>query len=349
MKKVSVIVPIYNVEEYIERCVRSIIAQSYKNLEIILVDDGTKDRSGDICRILEKKDNRICTIHQKNMGLSEARNTGIKAASGDYCLFVDGDDWLDLECIEKTVEEIDKGYDVILFPYKKEYISSCTKVKLFEKEKEFDSYEVRNYLLRRLFGPLHGELKKPIGMEQLSTAWGKLYRLEIIKELRFVDTKKIGTEDMWFNIHAFFNCNRIKYIDSIFYHYYKANQSALTRTYKPELAENWKVLYSMQENFIKEKKLDKKFEEALNNRKVINLLSLVLNIGMSEITWKNKFKELKGLLGNEYYIFLFHKFSFLELPIKWRIFYGLCYKNAAISLLLVCFLFKSLDKIRGNR
>lgn len=349
MKKVSVIVPVYNVEEYIERCVGSIRSQSYKNLEIILVDDGAEDRSGDICRELENKDKRIHIIQQENKGLSEARNTGIKAASGEYALFVDGDDWLDPHCIKKTVEEIDKGYDVVLFPFKKEYVSACEEVRIFDREREFDHDEVRNYLLRRLFGPRRGELKKPLSMEWLSPAWGKLYRFEIIRELLFTDTKKIGTEDMWFNIQVFFNCSRIKYIDTVFYHYNKANQNALTKTFKPSLSNNWKTLYSMLYDFICDKRLDGAFDEALENRKVINLFSLVLNIGLSEISWKKKIKELKILLEDEYYTKVFQNFSFSELSVKWKPFYWLCYKKAAVSLFMACFLLKYIIKIRGIR
>lgn len=349
MKKISVIVPVYNVEKYIRRCVTSITSQSYQELEIILVDDGTRDQSGEICRELQKRDKRIQIIQQENMGLSGARNTGMRAASGDYCMFVDGDDWLGADCIKRTSEEMDKGYDIILFPYKKEYASGCVEVKLFEKQRAFSKEEVRNYLLRRLFGPLSEELKKPVNMEHLSTAWGKLYRYEVIRELCFTDTKKIGTEDMWFNIQTFYNSNRIKYIDSVFYHYNKVNQNALTRTYKPGLSENWNTLYLMQKNFIKEKGLGREFDKALENRRIINLLSLVLNIGLSEMAGKKKIRELKILLENEQYAAAFQQFIFSDLPLKWRIFYRLCYKRAAVLLFLICALFKYLSKIRGNK
>lgn len=94
MKKLSVVVPVYNVEEYLKRCVDSIINQNYPNIEIILVDDGSKDSSGKICDILAAKDKRIKVIHQSNGGLSAARNTGIDNATGDYIDFLDSDDEL---------------------------------------------------------------------------------------------------------------------------------------------------------------------------------------------------------------------------------------------------------------
>ena len=97
---VSIIVPIYGVEEYLSKCIDSIINQTYKNLEIILVDDGSPDKCPDICDAFEKKDERIKVIHKKNGGLSDARNAGIDTAHGDYIVFVDSDDWIENTMVE---------------------------------------------------------------------------------------------------------------------------------------------------------------------------------------------------------------------------------------------------------
>ena len=91
---ISIIIPVYNVEKYLERCVKSVINQTYKNLEIILVDDGAKDNSGKMCDELSKLDSRIKVIHKENGGLSDARNFGLKIATGDYIGFVDSDDYI---------------------------------------------------------------------------------------------------------------------------------------------------------------------------------------------------------------------------------------------------------------
>lgn len=100
MKKISVVVPVYNVEAFLERCVHSLCRQTYTNLEIILVDDGSPDHSGDLCDTLAARDNRIVVIHKQNGGLSDARNTGIAHATGDYIAFVDSDDWYDPTMLE---------------------------------------------------------------------------------------------------------------------------------------------------------------------------------------------------------------------------------------------------------
>ena len=113
---ISVIVPIYGVEEYLNKCIDSIINQTYKNLEIILVDDGSPDKCPDICDAFEKKDERIKVIHKKNGGLSDARNAGLDIAHGDYLVFVDSDDWVETNFIEKLYEEIEDN-DVIRCQY----------------------------------------------------------------------------------------------------------------------------------------------------------------------------------------------------------------------------------------
>ena len=111
---VSVIVPVYGVEKYINKCLESIINQTYRNLEIILVDDGTKDKSGEICEDYAKKDSRIKVYHKENGGLSDARNYGIEHSKGEYLTFIDSDDYVDTDYIEFLYELIKKGYKLAL-------------------------------------------------------------------------------------------------------------------------------------------------------------------------------------------------------------------------------------------
>ena len=122
-KLISVIVPVYNVEEYVEKCVLSIINQTYKNLEIILVDDGSTDNSGKICDEIAIKDNRIKVIHKKNGGLSDARNVGIDIAKGDYLGFVDSDDYIDYNMYEELFDVIKcHDVDIVYSNFQTEYL-----------------------------------------------------------------------------------------------------------------------------------------------------------------------------------------------------------------------------------
>ena len=103
--KVSIIVPVYNVEKYLDECVKSILAQTYSNIEIVLVDDGSKDTSGSMCDEYKKQDNRIVVVHKENGGLSSARNAGMENASGDYYIFVDSDDTISPDMVEEMVKK----------------------------------------------------------------------------------------------------------------------------------------------------------------------------------------------------------------------------------------------------
>ena len=118
-QKASVIVPVYNVEAYLEKCVQSILRQTEQDFELLLVDDGSTDSSGQLCEELAKKDSRIRVIHQENQGLGGARNTGIREAKGDWLLLVDSDDWIEPEILEKTLEAgLREEADMVVFPFR---------------------------------------------------------------------------------------------------------------------------------------------------------------------------------------------------------------------------------------
>ena len=140
MKKISIIIPIYNTALYLNKCLDSIINQTYKNIEIILINDGSKDNSLKICQEYTFRDNRIILINKQNAGVSQARNDGIKIASGDYIMFVDSDDWLELNTIEICVNEI-KNYDLLLFPYIREFKDRSIPRKLYKMEFSINNYE----------------------------------------------------------------------------------------------------------------------------------------------------------------------------------------------------------------
>lgn len=336
--KVTVIIPIYNVELYIEKCLKSILNQTYKNLEILIVNDGTEDKSMDIVEKYQN-DRRIKIIEQRNMGLSAARNIGLKYATGEYIMFVDSDDWLDLDCIEKCVNMLEKTkVDVVLFPRINEYKNLSIKRNIFCSQQLFENKEkVREIILRRLFGLLKEELKTPLKLEDLNSAWGKLYKREKIKN-EFIDTKIIGSEDGIFNIEVFLNINKAIYIDNIYYHYRKDNITSLTQIYNEEKYKKFKNMYSIMEKYIEQENLDEDYREALLNRKVLNLFSFILNIHFSKLDLAEKIKEINKLLNDAKKDLLFYKFNFKYLDMKWYIFYKLCqYKCSYILLFLMYF------------
>lgn len=134
MAQVSIIVPVYQIEKYIRKCIESIQSQTFSDFELILVDDGSKDASGSICDEYAKKDNRIKVIHKKNEGVASARNEGIKLSKGKYVCFIDGDDWIEKFMIENCINRIlDTEADVIFHGYKQELWKSKAVVSMEEK------------------------------------------------------------------------------------------------------------------------------------------------------------------------------------------------------------------------
>lgn len=173
-EKVSIIIPVYGVENFLDRCLKSVVDQTYKNLEIVLVDDGSKDKSGSICDSWAQKDKRITVIHQKNKGLSGARNTGLKNISGTYFLAIDSDDYLDLNAINylvRSIEETDS--DVAIFKYT---ISLNQKMpRNIPKTNKDLEYSIKEGI------DIHNEIF--LTMNYQTFFWNKFYRTEIVKNI----------------------------------------------------------------------------------------------------------------------------------------------------------------------
>ena len=203
---VSIIVPVYNVAPYLRQCMDSLINQTYRNIEIICVNDGATDESGAILAEYAAKDSTIKVISQKNAGLSAARNVGFSFATGDYVMYVDSDDWIDLETCETAVAiAVKHKADIVFWPYIRESQNAQRPKTLFYDDYiVFDEEEFFTQVYETIVG-LHGAfLKHPENADTLVTAWGKLYRraLLIKNNAEFVDTKEIGTEDALFNMQA---------------------------------------------------------------------------------------------------------------------------------------------------
>lgn len=215
-EKISVIVPIYNVEKLLCRCIDSIRNQTYRNLEIILVDDGSLDKCGDICEDYVEKDSRIRVIHKYNGGLSDARNIGIEFASGKYICFVDSDDWLDLDMIELLYKVcIDRQADIVECSYRniyRDYIQEETRctAEITEADSIF-----------ALEGMLDWKYFKPV-------AWNKLYKRSVIGDIRY-PVGKIH-EDEFTTYKYFYNAKKLVYVDVSKYNYDRTRTDSITGT-----------------------------------------------------------------------------------------------------------------------
>lgn len=280
--KVSIVIPIYNVKKYLEKCVTSILSQSEENLEIVLIDDGSGDNSGVLCNTYLFSEGRITVIHVLPSGVSFARSIGLQAATGDLVMFVDSDDWLDLDTVEKCVSEFEENPDLdcLLYTYAKEYNGNTYPKHTFESDLRIDNEkDFRSVIYRRLYGLTNEELGHPERLEYMTTCWGKVYRREKIQNCRFVDIEQIGScEDGLFNMDALLNCKSALYLDKPFYHY-RYTTGSLTLKYRPNLSNQWHNLFALMRERIDNNCLPSDFREAFNNRIALS----VLGIGMNEM------------------------------------------------------------------
>ncbi len=217
MDLISVIVPIYNVEKYVNKCVGSIVNQTYTNLEIILVDDGSPDRCPEICDEWAKKDSRIKVIHKKNGGLSDARNAGMKIASGDYIAFVDSDDWIAPEMYERLLMAIkNDNSDIAACAVKMVWEDgSSSKLLTLRTNCVLSQYEAQSELLSEK------KLKQPV--------FYKLYRMENIRHIPFEKGKY--HEDVFWSYQAIGCAKRVSLSDYIGYFYLQRIESIMGSGY----------------------------------------------------------------------------------------------------------------------
>ena len=225
---VSIIVPVYNVEKYIDSCVISIITQTYKNLQVILVDDGTPDNSGKICDEYAKKDNRITVIHKENGGLSSARNAGLDIAKGDYIMFVDGDDYIADNAVEILVSANEK-YDADFVQF--ELIH--TKCEDYIKNSVNENYNVQ--IITDL-DKMYWKMYETVGSGE--SACTKLYKKHLFDGLKFKEG--IIHEDVYFTLFMLQRAKKAAYIDIGLYYYIVRENSIITSAFsKKKLDSIW--------------------------------------------------------------------------------------------------------------
>lgn len=336
MMKVSVIIPVYNIEKYVERCLESINNQTYLDIEAIVVDDGSTDKSSDIVDRYLNHDNFII-IHKKNGGLSSARNTGLKVATGEYIMFVDGDDYLLDDTIEILISKISEEIDVIMFPYIRVYDNKRIKTHLFDKKEIlFSNMSVRETIFPYLIGPSKkNNNMSPGRMDRLNTAWGKLYRRSLINDIRFVDTKEIGVEDGWYNINVF---SLIKgsclYTEDTWYMYEKGNTTSLLHSYKQDYCEKRWTFYRLVENLLTEKNLTD-LRQNLSNRIVMEMFGIIVNEASKNKSIAEGSKEMNYLMDKYDYDKNFAIADRSNFPLVWKVFFYLCKKRKFNLLILL--------------
>lgn len=301
---ISVIVPVYNCEEYLRECLDSICSQTYKNLEIILIDDGSKDKSGIICDEYAQKDNRIIVIHQNNAGQQAAQDRGIQIAKGKYMGFVDSDDWVDSEMFNFLVDKIDDADMITSGIYRNDISGKIVDVwtDLFE-EGVYDTGEdffLNNLLIKDTYES--GTVMGGISNNKVD----KLYSTDIVKKISAKVNQGISIEeDLFFNILFILNCKKVRVTHEVFYHYRFNPQSVITNASKNFLLERdifYKTIMNEIDQNPEKKMIKKKFQ-----RRFLNSIyaDIPVRLGISEELWYPQyiFPEKEILVGKKIIIF----------------------------------------------
>lgn len=289
---ISVVVPVYNVGKYVEQCLNSIINQTYKNLEIILVDDGSTDNSGKICDEFAKKDDRIKVIHKKNGGLSDARNEGMKVVNGEFIAFVDSDDFLDVDFYEYLMKLQNK--------YNSD-ITECNFINVYEdklNEFKFPKKPEENVIVTDGIGAVFLLMSDDDGISTNSVVvWNKLYRKSLFDEISFPVGKT--HEDQFTTYKLLFKANIFVTSTQIKYGYFQRTDSIVNKKFNKKRFDTFLAF----DEFLSycEKCGYDEFKEKILRRYLktgINFIKLLNSVDGSE---KLELKEkLENLINNKY-------------------------------------------------
>lgn len=278
---ISVIIPVYGVERYLDRCLRSVVEQTYRNMEIILVDDGSPDHCPRMCDEWATKDGRIQVIHKCNGGLTSARKAGFNIAQGEYVLFIDSDDYIDSSMVEELVEKaVDTGCDITLCSYTRETNKSIPVYMSYKKD-TLNPEELRDQYILPIIRPIND------GIVTNGFMCTKLYRRSKIKGSYFVSERKYYTEDIIFNIQIALDINGIAIVNKPLYHYCE-NQESLTLKYRQGKFEMWNHRTDYFERFLNEQGW---LESARVRIIVLNLVALL--VGADNEILKDNIKDFK--------------------------------------------------------
>lgn len=338
---VSVIVPIYNVEKYIDRCLNSIINQKLEDIEIILVDDGSPDNCPQICENYRKKDNRIKVIHKENEGLGYARNSGMKIANGKYISFIDSDDYISEEFLYNLyTKAIEYDADACLGGN-----TSVSGDKIIEYKHLFSGNvligdEIKSKLLLSMLG--YDEMGS--GYTGMSV-WRGIYKKGILDkfEILFPSERKYISEDIIFDITFFAKANKVVISDNVGY-FYCYNGDSLTTTYKEDRFEKYKILYNYERELIKNFENNYLYEQRITSMFLANIrVTLMQEARFCSLNKEHsKKKSISNIINDETTQKAISSYNWKKLPGKQRVFcFFIKHKNWRMVYWLAYFQIKS--------
>lgn len=305
MEKISVIVPVYKVEEYLEKCIESIINQTYINLEIILVDDGSPDNCGKICDTYAEKDSRIKVIHKKNGGLSDARNAGIEQATGDFYMFIDSDDYIDKTMCEKLYHALNKQKTDVAVCNLKCVDANGNEIcemndispfvgEIMTEDEIFDKFHDTNYWF-------------------FVVAWNKLYRKQIFEEIRF-PFGRIHEDEFTFH-HIIKKCGRLAIVPEELYYYVQRENSIVNSERNIKNLDGSEAFFNRVDFAFKEERNELAL---ISLRRGLNTMLSCYEISKKSEENKKRFTEIHEIYKRQYRLLCKKK---IKIDFKTKIFF----------------------------
>lgn len=341
---ISVIIPIYCVEKYLKKCVESVCSQTYTNLEIILVNDGSPDNCGKICDECAQKDSRIKVIHKQNEGLGEARNTGLTAATGDYVYFIDSDDWIEKGALYKMVQELEQEKaDFVMCGFKKCTEESDQIIDRHTKHKKifYGQEVIENLMLPMVAQKSDAKEDYTINM----CVWTNLYKRSIIEKyhIRFLSERRYLSEDICFNLEYLLHTQCAVLLPDTFY-CYRYNPTSLTSRYKGPEYEMLIHLYKKVCEIVNRIEINGEPEFRKERFFLTKTREVLFRLANSNLPLKERVKICKRILSDSTLQMVLEKYPIKGYAKKYKIPALLMQKKMPVLTIMLFYLTRKLRK-----
>ena len=292
--KVSVIIPVYQVEEYLKKCVDSVLNQTYKDMEVILIDDGSKDSSGKICDNYADSDTRVSVIHKKNGGLMSAWMAGVQVSSGDYLFFVDSDDWIDEDMLEKMIASMTmEDVDLVCCNYYIEYENGKFADKHTVSPGRYDKKKIQELIVPQLISD-GGYLSRGIRI----CRWAKLIKKSlIIENLKYCNFELSIGEDMNIIVPTILSANSLYIMEDSYMYHYRMNQNSIMKKMSPNMWNQVRKLYETMSSVAIEIKKESLLPQI--KKDFCDLSVMVIEKELRQLSMKKD--NLSAIYMSEYY------------------------------------------------
>lgn len=337
--KVSIVVPVYNVEKYLDRCMNSLLNQTLQEIEIILVEDGSPDNCPQICDNYAEKDVRIIVVHKKNEGLGLARNSGIEIATGEYIAFVDSDDFMKLNAFENMYNAcVKESAQMCMAGYYTYNTNSKTeeKITLFKKYQVFTEEQINCIAYKMVGSPPEHSSDEYYGM----SVWKNLYNLNFLREneIIFHSEREYVSEDAIFHLNAVPKMEKIVALKECFYYYCNNDDTTLTSTFKDSKFQQYKKLYLKEIELVNNNKNNEYGKLCVTRMFLGNIRNHMKQLSVSNDSVASKYKKAKTICQDELLQQVLSWYPYKKNPTAQRLF-SMLMKH---KLALICLMFAKL-------